>query len=224
MEFGSGIMGAEPPVDGDPRCVALGLVGGDLALQGVGVGVSPFETGAAQHAELDLRHVEPAGVFGRVVKLEPLHDAPGLSSREGLVKGGPAVGVQIVQYHSNHRSIGVGHVNQPAHLVGEVRHGASFRDRHVAPASQGFAGQEQIAGAGAAILIVLPPQPSRLGGQRCSHIGQQLGGGLVKAHHRTVWVVGFSMEVQHVLHGRHKLPVHPGDAPLLLSPGLERVF
>ena len=126
MEFGSGVVGAEPPVDGDGRCVALSLVGGDLALQGVGVGISPLEAGATQRAEFDLRHVEPAGVFGRVVKLEPLHDAPGLSSREGLVKGGHAVGVQIVQYHSNHRSIGVGHVNQPAHLLGEVLHGASF--------------------------------------------------------------------------------------------------
>ena len=38
MEFGSGVVGAEPPVDGDPRCVALGLVGGDLALQGVASG------------------------------------------------------------------------------------------------------------------------------------------------------------------------------------------
>ena len=63
------------------------------------------------------------------------------------------MGVQIVQYHSNHRSIRVGHVNQPAHLVGEVRHGASFRDRHVAPARQRFAGQEQIAGAAAVVLV-----------------------------------------------------------------------
>ena len=30
MEFGSGVAGADPPVDGDARCVALGLVGGDL--------------------------------------------------------------------------------------------------------------------------------------------------------------------------------------------------
>ena len=56
MQFGSGILSAEPPVDGDARCVAVGLVGRDLALQSVGVGVSPLETGAAQHAEFDFRH------------------------------------------------------------------------------------------------------------------------------------------------------------------------
>ena len=43
MEFGSGVVGSEPPVDGDAHCVALGFVGGDLALQGVRVGISPLE-------------------------------------------------------------------------------------------------------------------------------------------------------------------------------------
>ena len=42
MQFGSGILSAEPPVDGDARCVALGFVGRDLALQGVRVGVLPL--------------------------------------------------------------------------------------------------------------------------------------------------------------------------------------
>ena len=56
MQFGSGILSAEPPVDGDARCVALGLVGRDLALQGVRVGITPLETGPGQHAELNLRH------------------------------------------------------------------------------------------------------------------------------------------------------------------------
>ena len=56
MEFGSGVVSAEPPVDGDARCVALGLVGGDLALQSVCVGVSPPEAGTAQRAEFNLCH------------------------------------------------------------------------------------------------------------------------------------------------------------------------
>ena len=60
--------------------------------------------------------------------------------------------------------------------------------------------------------------------QRLSHVGQQLGRGFVKAHYRTVGVVGFGVEVQHVLHGRHKLTAYCGDAPLLLAPRLEDVF
>ena len=57
MEFGSGVVGAEPPVDGEPRCVALGFVVGDLALRGVRLGSSPLEAGTAQRAEFDFCHV-----------------------------------------------------------------------------------------------------------------------------------------------------------------------
>ena len=42
MEFVSGIIGAETPVDGGVRRVALDLVGCDLAFQSVGVGVLPL--------------------------------------------------------------------------------------------------------------------------------------------------------------------------------------
>ena len=54
--------------------------------------------------------------------------------------------------------------------------------------------------------------------------GQQLGGGLVKADHRPLWVIGFGVQVQHILHAGHELGAHLGDAPLFLLLGLERVF
>lgn len=57
--------------------------------------------------------------------------------------------------YANHGRVGIGPVHQPAHLAGEVPHGAALRDGHVAPAGQGFAGQEEIAGAGTPILISL---------------------------------------------------------------------
>ena len=33
MEFGSGVVGVEAPVDGGARCIAVGLVSRDLTLQ-----------------------------------------------------------------------------------------------------------------------------------------------------------------------------------------------
>ena len=42
MQFGSGILSAEPPVDGDARCIALGLVGRDLALHASASGFLPW--------------------------------------------------------------------------------------------------------------------------------------------------------------------------------------
>ena len=54
--------------------------------------------------------------------------------------------------------------------------------------------------------------------------GQQPGRGLVKADHWPFRVIGFGVEVQHVLHLGHELRAHRGDAPLLLLPRLEGVF
>ena len=104
-------------------------------------------------------------MFGSVVKLEAFHDAPGLSRRERLVKGRHTMSIQIVEDHADHSRVGVGHVHHPAHLMGEVLHGAPLGDGQVAPARQGFTGQEDISGAAAAILIVLPPRSSRLSGE-----------------------------------------------------------
>ena len=77
MELGSGILGAEAPVDGGLGGVALGLVGADGSSQIYVVAVASLQTGSGQYAELDFRHVQPAGVLGGVVKLETFHDAPG---------------------------------------------------------------------------------------------------------------------------------------------------
>ena len=56
MQFGSGVLGVEPPVDGGLCRIALDLIGVDGSLQGSLVGITPLETGPGQHAELDLRH------------------------------------------------------------------------------------------------------------------------------------------------------------------------
>ena len=116
--------------------------------------------------------------------------------------------------------------------AGEVLHRAPFGHRHLPPAGQGFTGQEQVAGALPPVLVVLPQWMSRLRRQRGPGLGQQLGGGLVKADHRPLWVIGFGVQslprtgygVQHILHVGHELGAHLGDAPLFLLPGLERVF
>ena len=44
MEFVSGVLGAEPPVDGGSCRIALSLIGVDCSLQGNLVGIEPLET------------------------------------------------------------------------------------------------------------------------------------------------------------------------------------
>ena len=132
--------------------------------------------------------------------------------------------VQIVQHHSDHRYVWVGLVHQPAHLKGEVLHGTLPGDSHVAPASPGLAGEEQVAGSAPHVLVVLSPGASRGRWQGRTGIGQQLGGTLVEADHRPLGIVGLGVQVQDILHVGHEVGTHLGDAPLLLLPRLERVF
>ena len=125
-----------------------------------------LEAGAGQHAELDFRHIQPTPVLGGVVELQPFGDPAGLGRWEGLVQGSCPVGVQIVQDHSHHRDLWIGLIHQPAHLAGEVLHGAPLRNLHVAPTGHRFAGQEQVSSALPAVLVVLPRRSPRLGWQR----------------------------------------------------------
>ena len=47
MQFGSGILGAEAPVDGGPGRVAFGFIGVDCSLQAGFVGIAPLQTGGS---------------------------------------------------------------------------------------------------------------------------------------------------------------------------------
>jgi hypothetical protein len=88
--FGAGLFGCEHPVDASADCVSLSLPGGDFALEFVCIIDSTVEALAAQHADLNFHHVQPAGVLGGVVELEAAQDASGFSRRESVIEGAAA--------------------------------------------------------------------------------------------------------------------------------------
>ena len=108
MEFGSGILGSEAPIDGGLAGVASDLIRVDSAGQGHGDAVASAEAVSGQDAEFDFRHVEPTGVFGSVMKLQAFRDASGLGGGKGLVERGHAVDVQVVQDYADYRGVGIG--------------------------------------------------------------------------------------------------------------------
>ncbi len=95
---------------------------------------------------------------------------------------------------------------------------------YMPPARQGLAQHEQVSGAIALVLVIVSLPSCRLGRDRRPLFRQQLLGGLVETDHRALWVIGFRVKVQHILHTRHKLGAHLGNTPLLLLPRLETVF
>ena len=137
------------------------------------------------------------------------------------------MGVQIIECDPHHLGLWIGFIHQPTHLMGEVLYGAPLGHRRLPPARQRLTGQEQVARPLPPVLLVLTPGTSRPGRQRGPGLGQQLGGGLVKADYRPLGVIGFGVQVQHVLHVGHvghEIRAHLRDAPLRLPPRLESVF
>ena len=55
MEFASGVLGSEPPVNGSSYRVPLRHAGADGSFQAVFISVASAQAGPGQHAELDLR-------------------------------------------------------------------------------------------------------------------------------------------------------------------------
>ena len=92
MEFGSGVLDAEVPVDSDLCSVSFLFQDVNLLAEGLLIGDALFEAAAGEDTEFDLRHIEPATVLGGVVELQPPRYAPGLRRRKGLVQRRLAVG------------------------------------------------------------------------------------------------------------------------------------
>jgi hypothetical protein len=66
--------------------------GPDLGFKAVATGDAAVKTLAAQEADLDLDHIEPIGVLGRVVELQTSQNPALLGGWEGLIDGGGRVG------------------------------------------------------------------------------------------------------------------------------------
>ena len=82
------------------------LACGDFADEALGVVDSAIQALAAEHADLDLDHVEPAGMLGGVVELQALQNAAGFGGRECFIEGAGRMGRQVVLHNPDARGIG----------------------------------------------------------------------------------------------------------------------
>ena len=60
---------------------------GNFADEALGIVDSAIQALAAEHADLDLDHVEPAGMLGGVVEFQAAQNSPGFGGRECLIEG-----------------------------------------------------------------------------------------------------------------------------------------
>ena len=140
-----------------------------------------------QRAQLDLSHVQPRAVLGRVVDLQPVRQALGLLRRERLVQAGRRVGVELV--HDQHHPLGlaVAPLEQRADEVGPVGAAAVFGHRDMPPARPAARrpGTGWPRRCGYRRGRSARPRPAAR--QRLAGLADQLLEGLVQAHHRAAW-------------------------------------
>src|SRR5713101_6871207 len=102
------------PFDAGAGGVSLSFPCGDFADEAVGVVDSAVQALAAEHADLDLDHIEPA------VELQAAQNSPGFGGRECLIEGAGRVGRQVVLYDPDARSIGIMDIDKLEHALGVV--------------------------------------------------------------------------------------------------------
>src|SRR5919199_3327583 len=132
--------------------------------------------------------------------------------------------IEIVHNHPNQFRLRIVPVDQQFHAPCEIVLGAPVRDLDVPPPTAWLKEHEQVTGAVAFILIIIPLGFPGLQGLRLPYLSHQLIGTLVKTHHWIAGVIGLGIEIEQVFHAPDKLPTYAGDAPLPPLPRFEGIF
>ena len=72
---------------------------GDFVDEALWIVDSAVQALAAEYTDLDLDHIEPAGVLWGVVELQAAQNSPGFGGRECLIEGAGRVGRQVVLHN-----------------------------------------------------------------------------------------------------------------------------
>jgi hypothetical protein len=131
--------------------VPRGLFFIKLLFQGLGfsrqrflIADAPVPALPFKHAQFQFRHVEPAPMERRVMKLQAPQDPARFSGRKGYSQRRCPIDVQIVENDPNHLSVRKRCVNRPLDVVRNILFGATVRHGHIPPALIGFQKQEQL--------------------------------------------------------------------------------
>ena len=125
MKFDACILGGELPLGRGGVGVSAFDPSGRFRGHGAGVGQTPVQALAGQHAEFRFGHVQPTAVLGRVRELKLVQQPARLRRRKRLVQRGAGVGVEVV--HHQRDPLGLGE-NPPPPVGGRLRPRSWRRD------------------------------------------------------------------------------------------------
>jgi hypothetical protein len=170
VEFDSGVIGGELPVDRPSICIATRFPRSDLRLECRCVIDTTVETLSLEYAEFNLGHVQPASSLGRVIELESIEIRSGLIWREVIVEGSGFVCIELVNHHPDAFGIRVVDIREFDHAVNPFGRASSLGDFDGHPASQWFRGEVDALFAIAFVPVVDASDRSRLRGERVAFV------------------------------------------------------
>ena len=115
MQSVTSILDGKAPVDGGTSLIAFLFERMDMSPQVSLIRDTLSQTTTAEHAQLDLGHVEPTAVYWSVVELQTLGDVPRFERLERIVERTELVGIEIVQHHSDRLS--AGYASSTSHFI-----------------------------------------------------------------------------------------------------------
>jgi hypothetical protein len=132
--------------------------------------------------------------------------------------------VEVVHHQANDTRLGIDRIDQPADRLSKIQPGALLGHLDTAASRQRFDEHKQVRRPQALLFTVRRLGMSWPDGQRLTDLPMHHQRLFVKADLRGAWIIGLSVQIQHVLHGSHKVGIDGGNAPLCMLPRLQRVF
>ena len=143
-------------------------------------------------------------MFGCMMNVQSLREAPGLMRFKSFIKRGDVVSVQIIHNQPNFDGIRVTLVKHLLDLLRQVFPGSVLSHRDMAPTGQGLHFHENFDHPISDVLIVHPQRLSRLAGDRLMDFADQLLAGLVHANYRIIGIILQVINLQNIFHRRYK--------------------
>jgi hypothetical protein len=134
------------------------------------------------------------------------------------------VGVQVIDYQSDHRGVCKVFIDEPTDHLREVPFGVMVGHDHMPPATGRTEDDKEAFGPTVLVLIVVARCPAGSWWDRRKHIPQELVLAFIQADDRSASIVGLGIQVQHILHGSDKGSSHPRQTPLFMTLWLELIF
>ena len=196
----------------------------DFAGKRVTVGEAPVQALTVKNADLDFRHVEPAGVLRRLVKDHTSQQCVRRPDSRHFLETLAEMRVEVVEHKMNATRRRVDLFEEVLDKCHEIRLGATIGNLHGASPALGFDRHEQVAGTAPHVLVIQSHRPPRLDRHGLARILQQLLALLVQANDRLSRPERAAIQIQQIIHSPPVLFRQSADTPHQLAPRLDAVF